>query len=218
MQFLFARHIILTARLLVTLDTDELEETLRGNIARLRSPRPFLQNVLAMLRADARRQFSVGGDPAWPGLAASTIAAKTKMGLPALTAKGNIPTRLKQGGVFGPGGIGIATGRRRDGWGRKDSRDHIEEIDEQAGTASIGSKVPYEVFQSLGTKPYTIRPVNAKALAFTGADGRTRLAKSVHHPGLKPRPVRVSALFSAEAKEALVGFYHGENQQFNNEK
>jgi len=152
MQFLFARHIILTARLLVTLDTDELENTLQGNIARLRSPRPFLQNVLAMLRADARRQFSVGGDPAWPGLAASTIAAKTKMGLPALTAKGNIPTRLKQGGVFGPGGIGIATGRRRDGWGRKDSKDHIEEIDE-AVYHSPGKRQSPRLYRGRRTHP-----------------------------------------------------------------
>lgn len=218
MQVLFTRHIILQARLLVTLDTDETAASLEGNIARLRSPRPFFANALAMLRADARRQFAQGGDPAWPGLAASTIAAKTKMGLPALTAKGNIPTRLKQGGVFGPGGIGIATGRRRDAWGRMDSPDHLEEINEQAGTASIGSKVPYEIFQSQGTKPYIIRPVHAKALAFTGGDGRTRLAKSVHHPGLKPRPVRVTPNFSAEAREALVGFIHGEKQQFYTEK
>ena len=210
MQIVFSHHILMSARVLTIIDTDELEAVATGNLTRLKSPAPFFKGALALLRADARRQFEAGGDPAWPALAASTIAAKANLGLPAMTKKGNIPTRLKQGGAFGPSGIGIATGRRRDAWVRMDSPDHIETVDEASGTVSIGSKVPYEVFQSMGTGPYTIRPVNAKALAFIGSNGNRRFASVVHHPGLQPRPVRLTPNFTESVKQALVGYFHGE--------
>ena len=52
---------------------------------------------------------------------------------------------------------------------------------------TIGYRAKYAVWLDQGTRPYTIRPKNAKALRFLGADGKSVFAKVVHHPGLRPR-------------------------------
>ena len=39
-----------------------------------------------------------------------------------------------------------------------------------------------------GTGPHTIRPKTKRLLAFTGADGKRVLARSVRHPGTQERP------------------------------
>ena len=53
-------------------------------------------------------------------------------------------------------------------------------------------------WNEFGTGPYSIKPKHKKALAFTGADGKTVFAKSVKHPGIPERPFFRRALAVAE--------------------
>jgi len=48
---------------------------------------------------------------------------------------------------------------------------------------------PYAPFIELGTKPHIIAAERAKALRFW-VDGEVVYAKTVHHPGTKPNPLR----------------------------
>lgn len=201
------------ARASITINTDTLETALTGRIARLRKPRPILASAAQMMRLSARAQFAQGGSPAWKPLAASTIAAKSAAGLPARTAKGNVPTRLKQGGSFGPGGIEIATGRRRDAWSTSRSAGGTEKIDEGAGVVEIGSSLFYEKWQQEGTSPYVIAPKSSNAkglLAFTGAGGKRVFTKRpINHPGLVARPVRLLPETIAEVRTAIEQYIAG---------
>jgi hypothetical protein len=56
------------------------------------------------------------------------------------------------------------------------------------GEASINALAPYAMYVVKGTKPHTIRPVNASVLVFQGASGRMVFTRLVHHPGTKPNP------------------------------
>ena len=201
------------AKVSISTDTDVLETSLTGRIDRMRKPRPILLTAASMMRLSARAQFSQGGSPAWKPLAASTIAAKAGAGLPARTAKGNVPTRLRQNGSFGPGGIEIATGRRRDAWSTSRSAGGTEKIDEASGVSEIGSSLFYEKWQQNGTAPYTISPkaTNVKGLlAFTGAGGKTVFTKRpIHHPGLAARPVRLLPETVAEMRVAIEQYIAG---------
>lgn len=49
--------------------------------------------------------------------------------------------------------------------------------------AWVGSNKPYAAFHQFGTKPYTIKAKNGKALKFAG-----KFRKQVKHPGLPARP------------------------------
>ena len=168
----------------------------------------LLSALTAILRVDAARQFQVGGDPAWPQNAPSTIAAKRELNLPARTPAGNVPTRLMQNGKFGAENAnGISSGRRRDAWVRKDSVDHFEETDEVAGTAFIGSSVPYEATVQNGSRAHVITPRDGKVLAFMGASGNVQFARSVNHPGSAARPVRVSQAVIAQARQRVQDFF-----------
>jgi len=63
----------------------------------------------------------------------------------------------------------------------------------------VGSAAPVAAFVELGTRPHTIRPKDAKALAFfmggtaiaspLGVKDAFKVAKSVKHPGTDPNPV-----------------------------
>jgi len=55
-----------------------------------------------------------------------------------------------------------------------------------AGELTIGAK--YAPHLEYGTRPYTIRPRRGKALKFLDRSGKVRFARSVRHPGLRPRP------------------------------
>lgn len=63
-------------------------------------------------------------------------------------------------------------------------------VTETAGGAEGELRVGahYAPFLEYGTKPYTIVPRRAKALRFIDRFGKLRFAKSVQHPGLRPRP------------------------------
>ncbi len=52
----------------------------------------------------------------------------------------------------------------------------------------VGYRAIYAKWQEQGTRPYTIRARNRRALRFMGRDGEPVFAKSVRHPGLRPRP------------------------------
>ena len=65
-------------------------------------------------------------------------------------------------------------------------------------TGGVTSHAPYSAFVHQGTKPHVIRPRNASALKFQ-MDGRTVFAKSVNHPGTRPRP------FLTKAVERVLG-------------
>lgn len=68
----------------------------------------------------------------------------------------------------------------------------------------VGSASPVAAFIELGTRPHTIRPKDAKALAFPvcvasiasplGVQGAFNVVKSVKHPGTAPNPVFAETL------------------------
>lgn len=58
----------------------------------------------------------------------------------------------------------------------------------KATEVQVGTNLEYAPWVILGTKPYTIRPVNAPALRFYTADG-WRSARVVNHPGLPSRNI-----------------------------
>ena len=58
-------------------------------------------------------------------------------------------------------------------------------------------------WNEFGTESYTIEPKNKKALAFTGSDGETVIAKSVQHPGIPERPFFRQAI--ARMEDGVVG-------------
>jgi HK97 gp10 family phage protein len=65
-------------------------------------------------------------------------------------------------------------------------------------TGGVTSHAPYSAFVHQGTKPHVIRPRNASALKFQ-MGGKTVFAKSVNHPGTRPRP------FLTKAVERVLG-------------
>lgn len=159
---------------------------------------PVLNAIAGVLRLSLGRQFSEGGNPAWKELAPSTVLAKMAAGLPAKTAKGRIPWRLKQNGQFGPGGKLIASGALRDSYRVKGARGHVEAINLADGTVEVGSnlKTPdgsrsLAAIHQFGTRGYTIRARMGKMLSFMGARGMV-FRKSVNHPGIAARPVTLT--------------------------
>ena len=196
--------------LAVTTDTTELARQINLRRARLQRLSPILRRVQLIMRQDFQQQFKQGGNPPWKPLAASTIAKKTDAGLPRRTAKGRIPTRLKQNGQFGPGNILIETGRLRDAWCRKDSPDHFESIDSAAGTVRVGPRPEFKLatWHQLGTRPRVIVPRNAKALAFMTQNGYV-IRKSVKYPGLPARPVRITEGAIEAIQRASAVYFSG---------
>jgi hypothetical protein len=77
---------------------------------------------------------------------------------------------------------------------------HSDYFSTPAGVLGVvGSAAPVAAFVELGTRPHTIRPKDAKALAFflgetaiaspLGEKEAFKVAKSVNHPGTAPNPV-----------------------------
>lgn len=64
-------------------------------------------------------------------------------------------------------------------------------------SVAIGSDSPIAAIIEYGSRPHTIRPRSARALAFD-AGGGTVFAAIVHHPGTKPNPVLENALAASE--------------------
>ena len=169
------------AKLIISVKSDDSERDITRIQGRLHNRKALLKTVANAMRLDIRRQFKVGGDPQWKELSPLTVAAKNAAGLPARTAKGNIPRRLVQNGQVSAWNILIATGRLRDSWGTLNSPDHVEKIDEASGEIHMGSKVEYAATHQFG------RIVSLKG-------------KSV---GIPARPVRSTA----EGKLAMIAAY-----------
>lgn len=183
------------AILTVEIDTRELDAELALRRRRLSDVAPLLSQVAALMRADLRRQFAQGGEPAWKGLSAATVARKTLQGLPARTAKGRVPWRLKQNGRFESTNILIATGRLRDSYGRKDSKDHFEEIDTKNATVRVGSKVEYAAAHQDGLP------------ARTGQRRTKHGTTPVRLPALPARPLTVTDRCEQEIRGLVAAYF-----------
>jgi phage gpG-like protein len=140
------------ARIVVYTDADDLLRYGDEQKKRYGKMPEFLKQVANILRADAREQFKIGGDPAWKSLSPVTIARKAALGYPMLTKTGRIPWRLKQNGNFGAANKLIMSGRLRDAWGRKDSPDHYENIDIDKGTVEMGPKLENIIYARIQQK------------------------------------------------------------------
>jgi len=183
------------AQLVIETNIEHVVEYLKKRGQPMSDLTPLLKDIAKLMREGLGRRFADAGAGTWAELAASTRAAKTMAGLPPLTPKGRIPRRLKQNGEFGAANILIATGALRDAYRQKGAKGHIERIDAKAGTVEVGAKIilpsGYDLaaIHQFGTKPYIIVAKMAKSLAFPGSKGATIFRHSVHHPGLKARPV-----------------------------
>ena len=188
------------ARLLITIDTSEVDAWIKRYISDINQTGPLLEEIAKILRRAFAANFSAGGRPGWAPLAPSTIAAKNRAGLPALTGKGNIPKRLMQkGGFGGANSILLGSGALRDSYVQQGARGHVENIDVDNNTVEVGSQIttdkgaPYAVFLDVGTNPYNI----------PNAFGRGR---TVAHPGLVARPQTLGDDDLAQIRQAVVNF------------
>jgi phage gpG-like protein len=197
------------ARLILEVDGSQALAVLQVRDKQGRDLLPFLEEAAAIVRQSLGRDFAEGGRPSWKPLAISTVAAKRGAGMPARTAKGRIPWRLKQSGQFGAAGILIFSGRLRDSYRVKNHPDHIEVYDAAGGTVTVGSRVPYSKIHQKGCGPYEIRAKFRKALAFPGSAGATILRRAVKHPGLPARAVGLAtedhAAIAAAFRRHLAG-------------
>lgn len=83
----------------------------------------------------------------------------------------------------------------RTGHGRRSLLDTATQTSDQvAGTVATDSTYPYMAMLHEGTQPHVIRPVNARALAFMGREGKMVFLRSVNHPGTKARPYLTTGL------------------------
>lgn len=182
-------------RVRITGDITPLVRAMDGPIERLRMPRKLLeQRWSPILRAAARDRFAEGGYPAWKELAPSTIREKSRLGLPARTAKGRIPRRLMQRGGFGPQNILIRTGAGRDSWVQKNARGHWEQVKIDEGkTAELqsGTSIDYMGYHQTGAPARSPRARIRAALK--GRSGSPLLPRktpsSSGRGGLPRRPV-----------------------------
>lgn len=195
--------------LVAEMDLDGALRVLREREDRLRNLKPLLRRLATLARKGIRQSFKEAG-PGWAPLAPSTIAEKRMLGFPRRTKTGRIPWRLKQNGAFGPGNILIRRGDLRDSWSVKGAPGHVEVIDEQTGSITIGSSIKYAKYHQGGTKPYTIVPRLARALLFTGRSGEPVIRRIVHHPGLPARPVRIGEEAFGEMVKEAQGYLQGE--------
>lgn len=194
----------------LSIDVVAHTEGLASLAERLEDPTPLLNRVARILRRAAARSFRLGG-PGWQQLAESTVAAKRALEQPKPGKDGRAESRRfrQQGAVTAAETILVRSGELRDSWVQKRHPDHVEKLDPEAGTVEIGSGLPYAEAHQKGTAPTMIFPRTALALRFIGAGGNAVFARSVSHPGLPPRPVRVHArdleLIREEVRQYVAG-------------
>lgn len=176
----------------LTLDTTVTMTDLDAMVQRMIDLRPLLLRIARVMRRAASERFRQGG-PGWQELAASTIAAKRALNMPTAGKDGRVEvSRFRQAGASSAAEtILVRSGALRDSWSRRFDPNNVETIDEENGTVSIGSKLPYAGAHQRGWGGGMIFPVRARALAFTGAGGQQVFASFVNHPGLPPRPVEM---------------------------
>lgn len=101
-----------------------------------------LSDIARILREDYGRAFAQAG-PGWLSLKPATIKRKAALGLPPKGMRGQVLPRLRQINASGANSILIASGDLRDSYRQKGAPGHIEEIDLQGGTVTVGSALPY---------------------------------------------------------------------------
>lgn len=203
--------------LIVEASSDRPQRMLKDRRDHLENMRPVLEHIARILREDAGREFATASNNQWQPLKPATVMAKMEKGLPPLTPKGRIPKRLMQNGSFGPTNILIATGALRDSYRKKGARGHVERIDAKAGTVYVGSRLRtpdgrycLAMIHQYGTSPYMIFPRRARFLSYINEDGERVFRRHVRHPGLVPRPVRLSSDAKKTVKELVVRWAGGE--------
>lgn len=81
------------------------------------------------------------------------------------------------------------------------------ELQPGGGSVRVGTNLEYAKYHHYGTRPYTIRPVRARVLAFAIGGGMA-FARQVNHPGLPSRPlipsVKTAARLAKETIEAAI--------------
>lgn len=200
------------ASLVIEADLVDALRLVEGLQARFESPRALLVAWAAVLRESARQQFAEGGAPSWEPLKPSTLAAKLGQKLPERGGDGRVLPHLRQqqrNGAQRASSILLGTGAMRAGWVEASHSDHVEEIDVESGSVSVGNKSDRAGWHQRGTGPYTIRARLAKALAFTGAGGEGVLRRQVEHPGLPARPIRVRPQDVAEMSDLFARYLAG---------
>lgn len=152
-----------------------------------------LNDIAAILREDYREQFAMGG-PGWKPLAPETIRRKTRQGLPKKGKNGRVLPRLRQLGASGADAILIATGSLRDSYGVKNAPGHVEEIDVEAETVTVGSALPYAGYHQTGAILKRKSPPTPSSAKPSGLLRKSRkmIAQSVRLGILPARPVVVS--------------------------
>jgi phage gpG-like protein len=70
----------------------------------------------------------------------------------------------------------------------------------------VKPSVDYAIFHQLGTKPYTIRPRQKKALYFQ-TEGGMAFAKEINHPGIPARPFMGFEPGDADAINKILAGY-----------
>lgn len=119
----------------------DLEEMLADMAGKLDLRRGLGRHIAQVLRDDARRQFSIGGDPAWAPLSRRTIERKRRLGYPRLTRRGTIPQSMVQNGNFGPENILLMKGDLMSSWTNEMDPHHVEDI--EGAIVVIGSDLEY---------------------------------------------------------------------------
>lgn len=163
---------------------------------KLKDLREPMQALADHMRSSFRQNFVQGGRPdKWAPLANGTIAGR-------IAARGRF-SRLRQALDSKPGYGGrlkrvnaplVDKGELMASYTTR-GYNHTESVSQTGMTT--GSTNPVAAIHEYGTglygskgREYTIRPRRAKALRFIGQNGPS-FAKSVNHPGVKPRPVAV---------------------------
>ena len=181
--------------LVIEVETRSAEKWFSERAADIGDVAPLLKRFAVRMRADFDRQFAIGGDPAWKPLAPSTAAYK-------------IANKLSDM-------ILIAKGDLRKSYVEEHASGHIEKIDDQNVSVVVGSNfrtakgVNLAVIHQRGTRAYTITARNGRALRFIGSVGDAILRRSVRHPGIPARPVRITPALVRSMKRDLAARMSG---------
>lgn len=144
------------------------------------------EQIAEILRNDAKRQFAMGGDPAWQPLSPETIREKGMAGYPRLTRKGLVPASALQNETFASSNVLMRTMALYNSWTAKDDPNHVEEVSGEG--VFIGSSLVY---------------------AATHQYGDTRVAWGKHLVNYPSRPVRVTET----AQRAISAFIEANFQE-----
>lgn len=210
---------VLGGRLLrIEVDVAEAVSYIEGFAGRLAhagdTTEPLWNNMGRIARRSFAQNFAQGGRPSWHPLAPSTVMKKARAGMPARTAKGNIPRRLVQQGQFGPGNILIEGGQLRDSYVQKGAKGHVEDASDDGMNFFVGSGYVMDR-ELVPWKPLKAYHILRKKEAVKRQSGQSALVQIplalIHEKGNKRLPARRNALIQDEdlaayEREAVLWF------------